>query len=167
MHRLGGHHEHPIATGDPSVHDPDIGDDAAIGVVHGIEDQGPGAPLRISHRGGHLGHDGLEQFRHAGPGLGRDPQHRIRVAPDDAAQLGGVLLRLGGGQVDLVEHRDDREIVLQGKVEIREGLRLDPLGGVDEQDGALAGRQRAGHLVGEVDMPGGVDEVQHEVGARC
>src|SRR3546814_2395704 len=41
-----------------------------------------------------------------------------------------------------------------------QGLRLDPLAGVDHQDRALAGRQRAADLVGEVDVPGGVDQVQ-------
>jgi hypothetical protein len=69
-------------------------------------------------------------------------------------ELLGVLLRLRAGQVDLVEHRDDREVVLQRQVEVGQRLRLDALGGVDEQDGALAGGQRAGHLVGEVDVAG-------------
>jgi len=38
-------------------------------------------------------------------------------------------------------------------------LRLDALGGVDEQHGALAGGQAAGDLVAEVDVAGGVDQV--------
>src|SRR3712207_7051495 len=41
-------------------------------------------------------------------------------------------------------------------------LRLDALGGVDEEDGALAGGQRTGHLVGEVDVSRGVDHVQED-----
>ena len=57
-------------------------------------------------------------------------------------------------QVDLVEHRDDREVVLQGQVQVGQRLRLDALGGVDEEDRALAGGQRPGHLVGEVDVAG-------------
>jgi hypothetical protein len=46
--------------------------------------------------------------------------------------------RVGRRQVDLVEHRDDREVVLERQVEVRERLRLDALRGVDEQDRALA-----------------------------
>ena len=35
------------------------------------------------------------------------------------------------------------EVVLERQVEVREGLRLDALRGVDEQDRALAGGERA------------------------
>ena len=39
-------------------------------------------------------------------------------------------------------------------------LCLDALRGVDNQDGALAGLEGSAHLVREVDVAGGVDEVQ-------
>ena len=68
--------------------------------------------------------------------------------------------RLGGGQIDLVEHRDDLQVVLDGEVEVGQRLRLDALGGVDEQDRALAGGERARDLVSEVHVAGGVDQVQ-------
>jgi hypothetical protein len=57
--------------------------------------------------------------------------------------LAGVALRLRGRQVDLVEHRDDRQVVLQRHVQVGQRLRLDALGGVDQQHGALARGQRA------------------------
>src|SRR5574337_1208757 len=49
------------------------------------------------------------------------------------------------------------------------GLRLDALGGVDQQDRALAGLQGTGHLIAEVDLPGGVDQMQHVIfgGLTC
>ena len=55
------------------------------------------------------------------------------ISPEQvkAGELLGELLGLGGRQVDLVEHRDDREVVLHREVEVGEGLRLDALGGVD------------------------------------
>ena len=71
-----------------------------------------------------------------------------------------VLLGLGRRQVDLVQHRDDLEVVLEREVEVRERLRLDALRGVDEQDRALARGERAGDLVAEVDVAGGVDHVE-------
>ena len=43
---------------------------------------------------------------------------------------------------------------------VGEGLRLYALGRVDDQHGALAGRERAADLVVEVDVPRRVDEVQ-------
>ena len=49
---------------------------------------------------------------------------------------------------------------LGGGVAVGDRLRLDALGGVHHQQRALAGRERRGHLVGEVHVAGGVDEVQ-------
>ena len=68
----------------------------------------------------------------------------------------GVGLR----QVDLVHDRDDLEVVLDREVGVRERLRLDPLRRVDDEQRALARLQRARDLVGEVDVPGRVDQVQ-------
>lgn len=67
---------------------------------------------------------------------------------------------LRGRQVDLVEYGDDRELVLHRQVEVGESLGLDALGGVDQEDGALAGGERPRDLVGEVDVPRGVDHVE-------
>ena len=55
----------------------------------------------------------------------------------------GVAVGLGGRQVDLVERGDDLEVVLEGQVAVGQRLGLDALGGVDEQDHALARGQRA------------------------
>ena len=52
------------------------------------------------------------------------------------------------------------EVVLHGQVEVGEGLGLDALGGVDQQQHPFAGGQRARDLVGEVHMPRRVDQVQ-------
>ena len=62
--------------------------------------------------------------------VGRDAEH--------ALDLLGAALGLGGGQVDLVERGDDREVVLERLVAVGERLRLDALRRVDEQDHALA-----------------------------
>ena len=48
------------------------------------------------------------------------------------------------------------------EVEIGERLRLDSLGGVDEQDGPLARGEASRDLVGEVDVAGRVDHVEGE-----
>ena len=65
------------------------------------------------------------------------------------------------GQVDLVDDRHDLEVVVERQVDVGQRLRLDALRGVDDQDRALAGGEAARHLVGEVDVPGGVDQVEH------
>lgn len=63
-------------------------------------------------------------------------------------------------QVDLVEHGDDRQIVLHGQVQVGQRLGFDALSGVDEQQGTLAGGQGPRDLVAEVDVPGSVDHVE-------
>ena len=143
-----------------AVDDSDVGDDAAVAVVDRVEDDRAGRGLRIADRRRHELDDRLEQLIDAEAGLGAHLEHVGRVAADDLGELGGVLLGLGRREVDLVEHRDDLQVVLEREIEVGQGLGLDALCGVDEQDGAFAGGQAAGHLVGEVDVPGGVDEVQ-------
>jgi hypothetical protein len=39
-------------------------------------------------------------------------------------------------------------------------LGFDPLGGIDDEQGAFAGGEAAADLVGEIDVPGGVDQVE-------
>ena len=52
------------------------------------------------------------------------------------------------------------EVVVRREVGVGERLRLDALRRVDDEDGALAGRERARDLVGEVDVARRVDQVQ-------
>ena len=67
-----------------------------------------------------------------------------------AAQAHDVLdllldpLGLGRRQVDLVEHRDDLVVGVDRLVGVRERLRLDALGRIDQQQRALAGAQGCG-----------------------
>ncbi len=161
MGRPGGHHPHPLPRLQVPVDHPDVRDHAAVRVVHRVEDHRPGRRVRVAGRGRDVLDDAVEQVGDALPGLRTDPHDVRGIAAEDVRQLGRVLVRLGGRQVDLVEHRDDRQVVLEGHVEVGQRLRLDALGGVDEQHGTLAGRQRPGHLVAEVDVTGRVDEVEH------
>ena len=58
------------------------------------------------------------------------------------------------GQVDLVDDRDDLEVVLDREIGVGQRLRLDALGRVDQQQRAFARGQRPGYLVGEVHVAG-------------
>ncbi len=46
------------------------------------------------------------------------------------------------------------------QVAIGQRLRFDALGGIDDENGALAGGQRPADLVVEIDMAGGIDEIE-------
>ena len=59
---------------------------------------------------------------------------------------------IGRRQVDLVDDRHDFEAELGGGVAVRDALRLDTLRGIDHQQRAVAGRERARDFIGEVDV---------------
>ena len=69
-------------------------------------------------------------------------------------------LGIGRRQVDLVEDRDDLVVGLDRVIGVGQRLRLDALAGIDHQQRALAGGERAADLVGEVDMARRVHQVQ-------
>ena len=82
------------------------------------------------------------------------------ASPISSLDFARHALGLGARQVDLVQARDQLEARLDREVGVGDRLRLDPLRGVDDQQRPLAGGQRARDLVGEVDVPGRVDQVQ-------
>ena len=71
------------------------------------------------------------------------------------------LLGLRAGQIDLVDDRDDLEIVLDREVGVGQRLRFDALRGIDEQQRAFARGERARDLVTEIDVARRVDQVEH------
>ncbi len=150
------------ATHQFAVDDADVGDDTPVGVVAGVEDERAGGLRRVAGGRGNAGHDGVEQLAHALPRLRADPQDVARLAADEVGELVGDGVRVRGGQVDLVEGRDDGQARVAGQMVVGQGLRFDPLGGINEEDGALARREASRHLVREVDVAGRIDEVQLE-----
>ena len=160
LRRLRGHGQESVVLAEATVAHTHEGHHSPILVVHGVEDERPGSPVGVSFRRWDPLHHRFEHLQHALAGLGRDMEDVGPRATDDRGDLIGPLLRFRSGQVDLVEHRDYLQVVLEGKESICQGLRLDPLGGVDHQDGALAGGQAAGYLVGEVHVARRVDEVE-------
>ncbi len=87
--------------------------------------------------------------------------HRVGgVETDDVLDLLLDPCRFGAGEVDLVQNGEDLEILIDGHIDIGQGLRLHALGGVDDQQGAFASRQGAADLVGEIDVTRGVDQVE-------
>ena len=152
------HDLHPGAQ--PAIHDANAGDRAAIAVVVGIEDQGPQRRLGLSLGRPDAMHHRFEHLRHTRPVLGRDAKNVRRVRPDEIVDLLRAPVRLGAGEVDLVEHRDDLEPRIEREKEVGQRLGLNALRGVHHENRPLAGRQRTGDLVGEVHMARRVDQVE-------
>jgi hypothetical protein len=104
--------------------------------------------------------DGLEHVVDAGALLGRAEDRFVGVESQILVDLLPDLFDVGRRQIDLVDHRHQLQVVLQRQVEVGQGLSLHPLGGVDQQQRPFARHQGAPHLVREIDMAGGVDQVE-------
>ena len=120
-----------------AVHHSYVGDDAAIGVVDGVEDQRSGRSGRIAHRCRYLGDDLIEELSHTLTCLRRHPEHLSWIAPDDSGDFRGVLLWLGTRQIDLVENRNNVQVGVQRQIQVCQSLGLDALGRVDEEHRAF------------------------------
>ncbi len=121
-----------------------------------------GSPLRR----GDVADDGFQNLGHADPRLRRSEHGVVRVEADDVLDLLDGLLGFGARQVDLVEDGDEFEVVGDGEVGVRQRLRLDALRGIDDEERALARRERARDLVREIDVARRVDEVEDVLLAR-
>ncbi len=84
----------------------------------------------------------------------------FRRYADDLFDFMNDFRRIGGRQIDLIDDRQDLQALLQRGVAVGDTLGFDALRGIDHQQGPLAGRERAGNLVGEIDMTRRVDEIQ-------
>ena len=140
--------------------DPDVGDHAAVGVEHRVEDQRLQRLRGVAHRRRHPVDHGREQRVDTGAGLRADVQDVVGIAVEQRGEFLRALLGLGRGQVDLVERRHDDQSGVARQVVVRERLGLQALGGVDQQHRALTGCERTRDLVGEVDVAGRVDQVE-------
>ena len=140
--------------------EPDVDHHALVGVVVRVEDQALERPFGSPLGGGIRATIASRISVDPDALLGRGQDHLLARDRQDVLELLDHQIGLGAGQVDLVDDGDDRQPLAQGEVDVGQGLGLDPLGGVDDQDRALAGLQRAADLVREVDVARRVDQVQ-------
>ena len=140
--------------------EPHVGHHALVLVVVGVEDEAAQRVGRPALRRRNAGDDRLEDLEDPRPLLGRCEEHLLARDREDVLQLLDDDVGLGRGEVDLVDDRDDHEVLAQREMDVGQRLGLDPLGGIDHEDRALAGLQAAAHLVAEVDVTGRVDQVE-------
>ena len=157
---LDADHADALAFPEHAIDDPHQHDDAEISVVPAVHQQGLQRRVAVALGRRQAGDDRLQHIGHAEAGLGRDHDRVGGVEADHVLDLLLDLVGLGRRQVDLVEHRHDLMAGVERVIDVGERLRLHALAGVDHQQRALAGGERAVHLIGEVDMAGRVDQVE-------
>jgi len=82
------------------------------------------------------------------------------LAGDAVDDVLDAAIEIGADLVHLVDEHDTRDVVLVGLAPDGLGLGLDALVAVENADGAIEHAQRTLDLDGEVDVAGGVDDVQ-------
>ena len=156
----GCHQPDLLASSELAVLDPHEDDDAEIGIVPAVDEQGLQGRGRVALRRRQALDQCLQHILDPEPGFGRDQEGVRGIEPDDILDLLLDPVGLGGRQIDLVQDRHDLVPRRDGLVDIGESLRLDALARIDDQERAFAGRQRAAHFVGEIDMAGGVHQIE-------
>ena len=104
--------------------------------------------------------DGFQDLVDADALLGARQHGVARVQADHGFDLLADALGLGRRQIDLVDDRNDFQVVVQRQVGVGQRLRLHALRGVHHQQRAFAGLQAARNFVGEIHVAGRVDQVQ-------
>ncbi len=156
----GLHHLDVVALADHPVDHPDHHDHAQIGVVPRIHQHRLQRRVPVALGRGQARDDRLQHIRNTKARLGAD-LHRVRgVDPDHVLDLLRHPDHIGRGQVDLVQNRHDLVARIDRLIDIGQRLCLDPLRRVDDQKRSLDRLHRAAHLIGEIHMPGRVDQVQ-------
>ena len=145
---------------DAAVHHAHQNHRAAIRVEPGIENQRLQRRFRRARRRRNARDDRFQHRFHAEAAFGADQQRVGRGNRQDVFDLRLRFLGLRGGQIDLVDDRNDGEIVLRREERIGDGLRFDALAGVHDQQRAFAGGKRARNFVGKIDVAGRVDQVE-------
>ena len=108
---LAGHQQHLVLGADRARDHPEVDDHPAVGVVIGVKDQGPQGFLPPIRRRGHPVHHGLQDLGHAQATLGRAGDRAGAVQANDRFDLLADPIGIGARQVDLVEDRNDLQVV--------------------------------------------------------
>ena len=160
VHGVRGHQQDPVFRAQRPVDHPHQHHHADIVVEPGIDDESLERRRRIAFGRRDARNHCLEYILHALAGLGADAQRVLGVDADHIFDLAYRPLRISRRQVDFVQHRHDLDTLLDRGIAVRHGLRFHALRRVDHQHRPFAGRERARHLVGKVDVSRGVDQVE-------
>ena len=158
-----GHHADTLALLHHPIDDADQNHDAKIGIVPAVDEKRLERRIDITLGRWEARHDCLKHLVDAQASLGGDLHGVGGIDANDILDLRLDARNVGSRQVDLVEHRHDLVIGIQRVIDVGEGLRLDALGRIYDQERAFHGGHGAGDFIGEVDVTGRVDEVEHVV----
>ena len=160
VHGIGGHHTDAVASPKQPVHHAHQHHHADVVVEPAVDDHGPGRAFGVALGPRHAGDHRFQDVVNAHAGLGRAGNGVGGIDADDLLHLLLGAIRVGLGQVHLIEHRHHFHAQVQRGVAVSHRLGLHTLAGIHHQQGALAGGERSADLVAEVHVSGRVDQVE-------
>ena len=125
-----------------------------------IERQGLQRPLPRRLRRRYACHDRLQDFVNANAFLGAARNGGFARYRQNVLKLLLGLRHVRVREVNLVDDRDDFEVLLHRQVDIGDGLRLDSLGGIHHQQRPFARAEAARDFVGEIHVARRINQVQ-------
>ena len=137
----GGHHADLHTWTYGSFLDPHIDDDPFVTVIVAVEDQRTQRGFRLPRWSRDIGYNPLEHRMDILPGLGGNTRRIKAGQPDHVLHFMGNPFRFSRRQVDLVDDRHHFQVMLDRKIGVGEGLRLDPLRCIDDQHRTFTGGQ--------------------------
>ncbi len=156
----GGFNQDLVALLHPAVAHTYQGNNPQVVVEPGVDDQRLQRIFVVAGRRRNGLDQAFEHFIDAQAGLGAALDGVGGINADDLFDFFFNTVRIGLGQVDLVQYRHDLKALLDRRVAVGNGLGFNALAGVNHQQGAFTCRQRAADFVSEVNVAGGVNEVQ-------
>ena len=137
------HHADLVVDLERAVEDTNERDDADVVVEPGVDDERLQRRIRIALGLRNAFYESLDQLFDALARLAGDHERVIGRNADDLFDFLDDARGIGRRQVDLVDDRHHLQPKLGGGVAVGDALRFDALRGVDHEQRAVAGRQRA------------------------
>lgn len=109
---------------DGAVHNLEVGDDATERVEHGVENQSLQRSFCVTLWMRDALHDGIENLFHALTRLATGTDDVLWVTADEVNDLVLHLVGHGTGHVYLIDNGDNLQVMIDGEIEVGDGLRL-------------------------------------------
>ena len=107
--------------------------------------------------GGGTRDDRFQHVLHADAALRADQEGVLRRNREHGFDLFFYEIRLRGGQIDFIDHRQNRQVVARGEKSIRDRLRFHALRRVNNKECAFASGERTRNFVGKIHVAGRIN----------
>ena len=155
------HHADFHARLECAFDDADVVDDATVGIVNGVKDEGLERLAGIALGGRDFIDNLVEYLFHVEARLGGNAWDLVRVVAEQVTNELCHVIGLCTRKVYFVQNRDDREVVFNRKVEVRKRLGFDALACIHHEDCTFACGEGTADFVSEVHVPRRIDHVQN------